>query len=123
MADRFHWAGHLPDPAVAYSAADALLHPTVYDTFGLVVAEAMAYGLPVVVSRAAGISDLIKHGISGWVLEKGTAEETALALGALAREATLCERLGDGARAVAARRTWDDVAADTMAVYRSVTGE
>src|SRR5439155_18617893 len=38
----------------AYAAADAFLHPSPYDAFGMVVSEAMACGLPVVVSREAG---------------------------------------------------------------------
>ena len=119
MADRLHWAGHLRDPAAAYSAADVLVHPTIYDTFGLVVAEAMGYGLPVIVSRAAGVSELIKHGESGWILETGSAAETATALAALARDSQVRQRLGEAGRQLAARRTWDDVAADTLSVYQA----
>jgi UDP-glucose:(heptosyl)LPS alpha-1,3-glucosyltransferase len=45
-----------------YAAADVLVHPTYYDSFGLVGLEAMACGLPVVMSRNAGMSELITSG-------------------------------------------------------------
>jgi glycosyltransferase involved in cell wall biosynthesis len=80
----------------------------------------MAHGLPVVVSRAAGISDLLEHGVSAWLLDAGTGGEAAAALAALVRDDSLRLRLGQAGRAVAARRTWDDVARETLAVYRTL---
>jgi UDP-glucose:(heptosyl)LPS alpha-1,3-glucosyltransferase len=53
----------------AYAAADALLHLTWHDSFGFVVLEAMACGLPVVTTRYAGASEIIEHGTSGLVVE------------------------------------------------------
>src|SRR5205807_1357771 len=61
IAGRLYWAGPLSDMRVAYAAADVLLHPTIYDTFAMVVAEAVAYGLPAIVSPEAGIADLLEH--------------------------------------------------------------
>lgn len=120
IADRVHWCGHLADPSPAYAAADLLVHPTIYDTFGLVIAEAMSHGLPVVVSRAAGGSELLSHGESAWVLETGSAAETAAGIQALVGDPALRERLGRTAREVARRRSWDDVAEETLAVYDTV---
>ena len=120
LVARVHWAGHLRDPGSAYSAVDALVHPTIYDTFALVIAEAMAHGLPVVVSRAAGASELLTHGESAWLLDTGSATEAAAGLAALMRDPSLRNRLGSGARAVAARRSWDIVALETIAVYRTL---
>jgi glycosyltransferase involved in cell wall biosynthesis len=117
---RVHWAPPSATAAEAFGAADLLLHPTIYDTFGLVVAEAMALGVPVVVSREAGVSELIEHGVSGWLLAAPTAQDTAEALAALAPDGDLRRRLGAGGRAAAARRTWDQVAEETLAVYASV---
>ena len=64
IAERIHFAGVLADPAPAYRAADLLAHPTLEDTFGMVVVEAMAYGLPVIVSAApwCGISATLIDG-------------------------------------------------------------
>jgi glycosyltransferase involved in cell wall biosynthesis len=113
---RLHWLGAVDDMTSLYQAADVLLHPTICDSFGLVVSEAMACGTPAAVTRHAGIHELLEHGQSGWIMNEASPEAVATALGALA-DASLRRRLGDGARAVAARRTWDDVARDTLAVY------
>jgi glycosyltransferase involved in cell wall biosynthesis len=117
VLDRVHWIGELPSPGIAYEAADLLLHPTIYDSFGLVVAEAMAHGVAPVVTRAAGITELIRHGESGWIVDGDPRTGTRAALQALARDPDLRARLGQGARAVAAQRTWDDVARETLAIY------
>ena len=117
-ARRVLWAPTALTLAEAHAAADVLLHPSIYDTFGLVVAEAMAHGLPVVVSREAGVSDLIEHGRSGWVLERTDPQAAGAALRQLASDPALRARLAEGGRAVAARRRWDDVARETLQVYR-----
>jgi len=115
---RVLWAPPDLTLAEAHAAADVLLHPSIYDTFGLVVAEAMAHGLPVIVSREAGVSELIEHGRSGWVLERTDPQAAGAALRLLAAEPVLREQLAEGGRSVAAHRRWDDAARETLAVYR-----
>jgi UDP-glucose:(heptosyl)LPS alpha-1,3-glucosyltransferase len=119
IENRVHWPGALSDMGRAYAAADVLLHPTIYDTFALVVAEAMACGVPVIVSPEAGIGDLIRHRVSGWI---AGGAGVAAALAALRDDPPLRRRLTAAARAVAAARTWDQVARETLGVYRRVTG-
>jgi UDP-glucose:(heptosyl)LPS alpha-1,3-glucosyltransferase len=121
VAERVHWLGSLERTAPAYAAADFLLHPTIYDSFGLVVAEAMASGLPVVVTRAAGVCELIAHGESGWIVDGDPLAGTLAAVQALAQDRALRQRLGVGGRAVAARRTWDRVAEETLAAYQEAS--
>jgi UDP-glucose:(heptosyl)LPS alpha-1,3-glucosyltransferase len=50
VAKQVHFVGALADMSLAYRAADLLVHPTLEDSFAMVVLEAMSYGLPVVVS-------------------------------------------------------------------------
>jgi UDP-glucose:(heptosyl)LPS alpha-1,3-glucosyltransferase len=120
---RIHWIGHVADPGSAFAAADVLLHPTIYDTFGMVVAEAMSAGLPPIVSRAAGAAELIEHGVSGWLVDGGV-KEVQFALATVLGDAELRARLATGARRVAQQRSWDDVAAETMDIYdRAMSGE
>lgn len=57
--DRVHFAGFQSDVRPYLDIADLLLHPTYADGFGLVLAEAMARGLPVVASRVGGIPEVV----------------------------------------------------------------
>lgn len=120
VADRVVALGAVPDIRTACAAADVLVHPTIYDTFGLAVADAMACGLPPIVTEAAGITERIDHGRSGWVLRGDRVAGLSDALRALAADAALRGRLADGARTAARRRTWDDVTRETVTLYEQV---
>ncbi|MDH4449156.1 MAG: glycosyltransferase [Rhodoferax sp.] len=67
---RVHFQGSLRDMSLAYQAADLLVHPTLEDSYGMVVLEAMAHGLPVVVSAApySGIASDLTHGVQAMLL-------------------------------------------------------
>ena len=69
-----HFLGSLKDVSSAYQAADVLAHPTLEDTFAMVVLEAMAHGLPVVVSgpKHCGISAQLVHGVQALLLQQST---------------------------------------------------
>ena len=58
------------DLATAYASADIFLHPSITETFGLVVLEAMASGIPVIARDEGGPSDIVKHGKTGFLVEK-----------------------------------------------------
>jgi UDP-glucose:(heptosyl)LPS alpha-1,3-glucosyltransferase len=106
-----------------YAAADIFVFPTLYDSFGLVVTEAMASGLPVVCSGAAGAAELIEDSVSGLIVEDAWQPDAlASALARLVANPALRQQLGAAARARVETCTWDRVAEQTMAVYRSITG-
>jgi UDP-glucose:(heptosyl)LPS alpha-1,3-glucosyltransferase len=119
-AERVWWVNGLPDLTPAYGAADVLLHPTIYDAFGLVVAEAMAHGVIPLVSDQAGIAELVTDRVSGWVVRPRRPEESAAALRAIQQDGELRARLATEARKLAQTRSWDDVARETVAVYEEV---
>lgn len=120
LGERVRWAPPGTPAAVAFAAADVLAHPTIYDTFALVVAEALWVGVPAIVSREAGVAELVEHRRSAWVLEAPSMEATAEALRTLQADAALRGSLATGGRAVAARWTWDRTAADTEALYEEL---
>ena len=104
-----------------YTAADLFLFPTFYDTFGLVLTEAMASGLPVITNREAGAAELIVDGESGLLTNDAwNIDEIAAALRRLAGDAALRSRIGAAGRRVVERHTWDRTAAETMQVYEEV---
>jgi len=56
------WTGFMKDIRKVYTVADVLLHPSYFDTFGSVVIEAMASGIPVLVSEFCGASEIVEDG-------------------------------------------------------------
>lgn len=69
IADRVHFTGGVKDVRPYYGCADVFLLPTLYEPFGLVYGEAMACGLPAIVSRDAGAQDWIDEGKNGFVVD------------------------------------------------------
>lgn len=71
LVSRVFFLGSLKNVAPAYESADCLAHPTLEDTFAMVVLEAMSYGLPVVVSSSkyCGIAGLLQDGENALIID------------------------------------------------------
>jgi len=111
------------DVAAAFRDADALVFPTRYEPFGMVIAEALACGVPVVTSARAGAADLIRDGDSGYVVaDPEDAPGFAAAVDRLLEDADALARMRRHARDAVRGLGWDEVAAQTLEVYRAVTG-
>jgi glycosyltransferase involved in cell wall biosynthesis len=96
-----HLTGFLNQSAIpdAYGAADALVLASETETWGLVVNEAMACGLPAVVSDRVGCAaDLVTDGETGFVYPCADVPALASRLARLASEPALVNRLSDAAR-------------------------
>ena len=101
------------------SEAAALVLPSAQENAPMVIAEAMAAGVPVVATRVGGIPDMIRHGETGLLYEPGDLDALTSCLRSLLRDAGLCERLGREARHWAqAVYAPERVAEATVDVYR-----
>lgn len=123
LASRVFFLGAMKDVSPAYRAADCLAHPTREDTFAMVVLEAMAHGLPVIVSSSqyCGISGMLENGGNALILDDPH-DANALA-GSLRRvldDDALGDRLGRSARAFAAGFEWGEIADRHEQLYRAV---
>ena len=114
--------GSLGDINPAYQAVDCLAHPTLEDTFAMVVLEAMAHALPVVVSAQpyCGIAGLLDDGVNALLLGNPR-DVTALAghLGRLLQDAPLRDRLGQAAVDFARLHQWESIAMEQDAIYQA----
>lgn len=115
VEDRVVFTGGIPDEDldVAYTRARAVLLPSAIEGFGLAPVEGWLYGRPVVVSRGAGVAELVRHGGNGFLHGPGDDAALARGLDALAADEDLAHALGKAGRAAArscsTRRRADDV--------------
>lgn len=101
-----------------YRASDAFALFSAFDTFGMVVLEAMAAGLPVIVSPNVGAKDLVEEGINGFVLPDFRDAETAAnrMIGLL--DAERHKAMGAAAQAKAGEQTWERLAEKMEILYQ-----
>jgi glycosyltransferase involved in cell wall biosynthesis len=104
-----------------YSASDVYVSPALEEAFGLPPLEAMACGLPVIVSSRAGVSEIISDGVDGLVL-KNPKDVASLAkmISELQGSPSLCQTLGDNAARTARQYAWDHNASQLRAVFEHV---
>lgn len=120
LHNRVHFLGSLQDMGPAYAAADMLVHPTTEDTYAMVVLEAMAHGLPVVVSAPAycGIAaDLVHEEHALIVSNPRDPVQIAECLQRLRQDRVLVQRLSTAGQAFAAERSWAQMAARQDGLY------
>lgn len=115
MQDRLRFEVPSSDVLLFYAAADLYVGPSLEDSFGLPILEAMACGLPVIASAHAGASEMIHDGETGFILRD---PQDQLELGRLIRriyeEKTLRLAMGEAAsQQVLANCGWDENAAKT----------
>jgi glycogen(starch) synthase len=87
-----------------YADADVCCFPSRYESFGLVLVEAMAAGKPVVATRIGGIPTIIEDGGNGLLVEPGDAADLAIALEKLLSDANMRSNMGHRSRELFERR-------------------
>jgi len=101
-----------------YRTADLLCAPsTGFESFGLVLVEAMAAGRPVVTSDIPGYREVVRHEVEGLLVPPGDEEGLAAALLRLLADKEQQERMGRNGRERAASFAWNRVAAEVLAYY------
>lgn len=106
---RMVFAGPRRDMPAIYSAADAFVFPTAYESFSLVCMEAMGCGVPVFATAVGGIEDYLRDDVNGATIPQDAAGIAAV-LGPILRDPAQLARLAEGARATAANYGWEAVA-------------
>ena len=119
VQDRVGFTGFIPQPAAAMRALDVIVHAsTEPEPFGLVIAQGLACGKPVIVSAAGGAAELVEPDVDALTHPPGDDIALSQAIGRCAAEAALRTRLGGAARQTALRRfNADDFTRAFVAVY------
>ena len=103
-----------------YSAADVVVMPSHYESFGLVALEAMSCGTPVIASRVGGLSFTVVEGVTGYQVPDGDDATMADRILHVLRDDELRQRLGSQAVQMAACYRWPDVAAQLEDLFASL---
>jgi UDP-glucose:(heptosyl)LPS alpha-1,3-glucosyltransferase len=118
------WVAFLPprpDVEFYYSAADAYVSPALEDSFGLPPLEAMACGLPVIVSGRAGVSEVVTDGVDGLVLkDPNDVASLAKLISQLHENPALRQTMGENAARTARRYTWERNAEQLGQLFQEV---
>ncbi len=105
-----------------YSAAEAVVVPSQYESFGMVALEAMACGTPVVASQVGGLAYLVQDGVTGFTVPVDEPDALAQRLTLLLRDQALRDRMGKQAATVAQDYAWEKIAARLEPVYDELLG-
>jgi len=121
--NRIYFAGFVDDATRnrLYKCADIAVVPSLYEPFGITALEAMACGVPVVVSDTGGLGEVVRHGITGMKALTANPESLADNILTLLGDDKLRERIREAAlRDVRERFNWELIADKTKAVYDEV---
>ncbi len=114
IRERIIFTGGVADTRPFYAASDVFVLPTVYEPFGLVCLEAMAAGLPVITSTAAGAAELVRNGVNGYVCD---ALDTAAIANAIKN---IASAMGVAARDTALKFSPANMAEQYASLYRQL---
>ena len=120
VGNQIMFAGVVSDIESWYPAGDIFVMPSVMDTFGLVVLEAMAAGLPVIISPTVGAADLVIQDDNGIILpDAPSASDMTTAITRLLNPG-IRRNMGGNARRTASRHDWNAVSTRLADIYRHV---
>lgn len=103
-----------------YSAAEVVVVPSQYESFGMVALEAMACGTPVVASQVGGLAYLVQDGVTGYTVPVDDSHELAERLMSLLSNPSLRNQMGQQAVQYARGYAWEEIAHRLMEVYEEV---
>ncbi|MGD8229842.1 MAG: glycosyltransferase family 4 protein [Desulfobacteraceae bacterium] len=121
VSNRIIFVGVTQEIEKYYLASDVFVMPSKFDTFGLAVLEAMAAGLPVIISQKVGARDVVQDGVTGFVLSENPSDsELSRGLNLLINTKTRLT-MGENARKLAAQYSWDRTADRVCEIYEQLS--
>ena len=103
-----------------YSAAEVVVMPSLYESFGMVALEAMACGTPVIASEVGGLGYLVQNDVTGYTIPDSDPSELCEKLASLLGDANLRESMGQRAAEYALDYAWEKIAARIVDVYMGI---
>ena len=108
------------NPIKNYAAASVFVLPSIHESFGLVVLEAMSAALPVIISDMVGAKDCVKEGVNGFVFKSGNSDELAQILCKFYKNPRLVEQMGRQSSLIAKNFDWNFIVFELLRLIRSL---
>jgi len=120
LDSRVHFVGRVSseDLLYLYNSAELLAHPAFYEGFGLPPLEAMACGLPVIVSNVSSLPEVV--GDAGLLIDPHDVDELTVGMWRVLTDEELRQEMIEKGLRQAARFSWDRAASETLGIYRLV---
>jgi D-inositol-3-phosphate glycosyltransferase len=106
-----------------YAAAEMVVMPSHYESFGMVALEAMACGTPVIASDVGGLTYIVEDGFNGYLVPRQDVDALAEKILLLLRYPHLRNQLGEQARRWVERFSWEAIGADIIDLYQKTRRE
>jgi D-inositol-3-phosphate glycosyltransferase len=106
-----------------YAAAEIVVMPSHYESFGMVALEAMACGTPVIASDVGGLSFSIEDGYNGYRVPDRDPQALADKISLLLKHRVLRHQLGEQARAWVEHYSWVNIAEELLEVFEQTLGD
>lgn len=122
LRDRVVFAGYVPREEIPrrYAAADVFVLPSYNEGMSVATLEAMAAGLPIVVTRTGGSAELVEDGVNGLTFDWGDTHTLSQHLARFAADRHMGHRMGAASRARAASFSWDAMTRRFLELFRLV---
>ncbi len=120
--DRVRFCGYIPREKIAafYASAQVFVLPSYNEGMSVAALEAMSAGLPLVLTRTGGTSDLVEDGVNGWSFNWADVEGLTGHLRTLAMNRPLIRLFGAASRKRAARFSWDMAVKEYLAIFETL---
>ena len=103
-----------------YSAAEVVIMPSHYESFGMVALESMACGTPVIASLVGGLIHLVEDGVTGYHVPVEDPQALSIRIGSLLKDKALRYRMGHDAFAFAKKYGWENISNRMIELYSSL---
>ena len=125
LGDLVTFLGHRGQDTLPYyySAADVVVMPSHYESFGMVALEAMACGTPVIATQVGGLAFLVQDGVTGFHIPVDDPEALSDRLITLLDNRTLHAQMSQQAAEIAQNYAWEKIARNVNALYAEVIAQ
>ena len=120
ISDNVEFQGFRPDVEKILEDGAVFVLPSIYEPFGMVVAEALASGLPIIVSRVGGLREIVREGLNGFSFNPRDWHELSRKILLLLEDKKLREMMKNKARESAKEFSPENIALKYLRVYRDV---